>query len=68
MPTLKTRRSRVFILGLIRGVVEINLPLSRLKFNVPVRPTRNFELLSDQTMKIMIPLDEPVKPLMNATK
>ena len=49
LPTLKSRCSMIntlFILGLIRADVYSEFLLSRLKFNVPVRPTRNFELLS----------------------
>ena len=41
--TLKSRRSMstLFILGLIRDVDS-----ESMKFNVPMRPTRNFKLLS----------------------
>ena len=38
--------SPLFILVLRQGDVDSEFLLSRLKFNVPVQPTRNFELLS----------------------
>ena len=38
--------STIFILGLIRGDDDSEFLLSRLKLNVPVLPTRNFELSS----------------------
>ena len=49
LPTLKSCRSMIstlFILELIRGYVNSEFLHSRLKFNVPVLFTHNFELLS----------------------
>ena len=49
LPTFKSHlsmMSTLFILGLIRGHVDSEFLPSRVKFNVPPRSTRNFELLS----------------------
>lgn len=48
LPTLKSRRVMLgisFLIGLIHGDVNSEFLLGKINFNVPTRPTRNFQLL-----------------------
>ena len=76
LPTFKSRRSMMstpLILGLMRGGVDSEFPLSRLKFNVPVLPKQNFELPSLNYYRLNYENNDLVRracnePLMNATE
>lgn len=68
LPTLKSRRTMLnitFLINLINGDVCSEFLLSRISFNVPLRPSRYFNIIQLQYFRVNYANSEPFRKICN---